>query len=109
MAYDKLLAQKVRLELAGLPGIEEKKMFGGVGFLIHGNMACSILNDELIVRVGPDNYQEALNLPQARKFDLTGRSMRGWFMVSAGTLAKENELSAWIKRGVSFAKTLPHK
>jgi len=109
MAYDELLLKKAREILAKIPGIKEQKMFGGIGFLLHGNMACGILNDDLIIRVGPAKYDKALNLAHARKFDITGRVMKGWVMVSGKEITTDNELAAWVQRGVSFAKTLPPK
>jgi TfoX/Sxy family transcriptional regulator of competence genes len=109
MAYNKLLLQKVRALLQKTPGIEEKKMFGGVGFLLHGNMACGILHDDLIVRVGPDGYVDALALPHTRKFDITGRAMTGWVMVSKTGCRSDEDLSTWLQRGVSFAGSLPKK
>jgi hypothetical protein len=109
MGYDKHLADRVRALLEGEPGFGEKKMFGGVGFLLGGNMACGILNDDLIVRVGPENHQAALKMPSARPFDITGKPMRGWVMVSAEGHKKKQDLAAWVARGASFALTLPSK
>ena len=83
MAYDEGLAHRVREVLRDLPGLVEKKMFGGIGFLVHGNMACGVNGDELIVRVGPEGYQEALARPHARPFDMTGRPMKGWVWVAS--------------------------
>ena len=92
MAYEEKLAQRVRKALGQEPGYEEKKMFGGICFLLNGNMACGILNDELIVRVGPENYEDALKKANTRKFDITGRPMTGWVMVGAAGLQKEKQL-----------------
>ena len=74
MAYDQGVAQRVREILGDEPGYDEKKMFGGICFLLHGNMACGIINDDLIVRVGPDRYQAALGLPHTREFDVTSQT-----------------------------------
>lgn len=109
MAYNEKLVKKIRALLREVPGIVEKKMFGGVGFLLHGNMACGILNDDLIIRVGPEGYQDALNYPQARKFDITGRVMKGWVMVSAEGVNSSQDLANWVQQGVSFARSLPKK
>ncbi|KPJ99246.1 MAG: RNA methyltransferase [Desulfobacterales bacterium SG8_35] len=109
MAYNEKLSQRVRAILLQVPGIEIKKMFGGVGFLLHGNMACGILDEYLIVRVGPDGYEEALALPHTGKFDITGRVMKGWIMVAKAGWRTEKDLSTWVQRGVSFAKSLPKK
>lgn len=109
MAYDLGLAQRVREELEELPGYEEKKMFGGICFLIYGNMACGIVKDELIVRVGPAAYPEALRHPEVRPFDLTGRVMAGWVMVGPAGCEEDAELHGWVAKGTAFARTLPAK
>ena len=78
MAYDEGLAQRMRAALAVIP-IDEKNMFGGIGFLLNGNMACGVNKDEPgSVRVGPDAYEDALAEPHTKEFDMTGRPMRGW-------------------------------
>lgn len=109
MAYDESLAQRVRGLLEGRPGFEEKKMFGGLCFLLRGNMACGTLKDDLIVRVGPEQYERALKQPHTRKFDMTGRPMKGWVMVSAEGHDTEERLSCWVEEGAAFALTLPEK
>lgn len=109
MAYDKGLAQRVREILEELPGFNEKKMFGGICWLLHGNMAGGIINDDLIVRVGPEKYDTALNQPGTRVFDITGRVMKGWVMVSSTELESDQALSNWMQQGVDFARTLPPK
>jgi len=109
MAYDEKLVQRVRENLTGQPGLVEKLMFGGVGFLLHGNMACGVIKEKLIIRVGPDNYDEALAQPHTGVFDITGRPMRGWVMVSSGGYVSEVDLQAWVQRGVNFALSLPPK
>lgn len=109
MAYDEGLAERVREALAGEPGIEEKAMFGGVGFLTGGNMICGVLRDDLIVRVGPDAHREALAAPHVREFDITGRSMRGWVMVAPEGYAEDDDLAGWVARGLAHARTLPPK
>ena len=109
MAYNEALAGKARSLLQGEAGFAEKKMFGGLCFLLHGNMACGILNDDLIVRVGLPQYETALRQPRAGKFDFTGRPMKGWVMVSGAGLDTEESLADWLARGVAFARTLPPK
>lgn len=109
MAYDEGLAQIVREFLEEKPTYIEKKMFGGIGFLLQGNMACGILNDDLIVRVGPTNHEDALKLPHSREFDITGRPMKGWIMVSSDGFDSEEVILAWVNRGVDFALSLPPK
>ena len=82
MAYDENLAQRIREQFEGLPGIVEKRMFGGIGFMLNGNMATGVIGENLIVRVGPDHYQSALQQPHARPFDFSGKPMKGWVMVT---------------------------
>src|SRR5665648_337703 len=83
MAYDENLGLRISEILANVSGLEEKKMFGGVGFLVNGNMACGVHKDNLIVRVGPGNYQSTLETEHVKVFDMTGRPMTGWVMVAA--------------------------
>lgn len=109
MAYDEGLAERVREALRDEHGIAEKRMFGGVGFLTGGNMICGVLGDELIVRVGADAHAESLARPHVREFDLTGRSMTGWVVVGAAGTAEDDDLEAWVGRGLAFARSLPAK
>jgi hypothetical protein len=109
MAYDQALAQRIRAELDGHPELQEKKMFGGVGFLIQGNMACGVNGENLIVRVGPDATEAALAQPYTRPFDMTGRPMTGWIIVTTAGVASETDLRRWVEQGVMFAETLPPK
>jgi TfoX/Sxy family transcriptional regulator of competence genes len=109
MAYDETLAQRIRAELLEIPGYSEKKMFGGIAFLFQGNMACGIIGNDLIVRVGADNYQAVLARPHTRVFDMTGRPMSGWVQVEAAGVSDETDLHNWIKQGVAFALSLPAK
>jgi TfoX/Sxy family transcriptional regulator of competence genes len=109
MAYDEGLAQRIREALGDLPGLVEKKMFGGVGFMVHGNMACGVHKDALVVRVGPKEHKEALARPHTRPFDITGRPMTGWVMVAPEGCQSDEDLKDWVKDGVDFAITLPPK
>lgn len=109
MAYDEGLAERLRALLKGKPGFTEKKMFGGVCFLLRGNMAFGVLNNDLIVRVGLKEYKESLKEPNAKEFDITGRAMKGWVMVSAKGHKRNQDLAAWVERGMAFALTLPGK
>jgi hypothetical protein len=93
--------------LARKKGLEEKKMFGGVGFLLHGNLLLGVWKDSLIVRLGPEQGEEALLEPHVRPFDITGRPMRGWVMVEAAGIAGDEELKGWVKRAVAFVGKLP--
>ncbi len=109
MAYDEGLAQRMREAIADTAGLEEKKMFGGIGFLIDGNMACGVHRDAMIVRVGPDEHADALARPHTRVFDITGRPMTGWVLVEPGGYESDQQLQGWVRRGVDFARSLPPK
>jgi hypothetical protein len=109
MAYDEGLAQLIRETLDEQPGFVEKKMFGGVGFMLHGNMACGVHKDKLIVRVGTEQYEEVMRMPHTLPFDITGRVMKGWVMVEAAGYESDDDLKEWGQRGVDFALTLPPK
>jgi TfoX/Sxy family transcriptional regulator of competence genes len=109
MPYDEGLAQRVRETVERRKGVAERKMFGGLCFLVNGNMACGVTHDDLMVRVGPDAHAEALALPHARKMDFTGRPMKGFVFVSASGLEADDDLKAWIDRGFAYAKTFPTK
>ena len=107
MAFDEQLAAAVRRELGRRPGLVEKKMFGGVAFLINGNMSVGIHKAELIVRLPPEETDEALKQPGARLFDITGRPMKGWLLVGEPGIKKS--LARWVERGVAYASSLPKK
>lgn len=109
MAYDESLAARIRSAFEGQPGVAEKKMFGGVAFMVGGNMACGVTSDELMVRVGPDNYEDALSRPHARPMDFTGRPMRGMVYVAHPGFESDQDLAAWVESGASFARSLPPK
>lgn len=109
MAYDEGLAQRVRETLGERQDIEEKKMFGGLSFMLSGNLACGIIGEELIVRVGPDNDMDALAKPHARPFDFTGKPMKGWVTVAQEGLESDEALEGWVEQGVAFASSLPPK
>jgi TfoX/Sxy family transcriptional regulator of competence genes len=94
---------------AALAGLTEKKMFGGLAFLLNGNMACGVHSDELIVRLDPDDTDAALAEPGARVFDMTGRPMKGWLLVDADGVAEDADLRRWIGRGVEYTRDLPSK
>ena len=109
MAYDEGLAQRIREVLADDRRIREKKMFGGLAFLVDGNMCCGVVNDELMLRVGPDAYAEALALPFAREMDFTGRPLKGMVYVGTEGFESDEDLKGWIDRGLTFAGSLPAK
>lgn len=110
MAYDEGLATRVRELIGDRPGLAEKKMFGGLAFLLNGNMACGVHGGELIVRLAADETDSALTEPEVRPFDLSGgRPMKGWILVGADGHADDDDLRRWVDRGVAYAKTLPPK
>jgi TfoX/Sxy family transcriptional regulator of competence genes len=109
MAYDESLAERIRDQLRRTRGIDEKKMFGGIGFLLDGNMLVGVWKDSLIVRLGPDEGEAALEEPHVRVFDVTGRPMKGWVMVDPDGLDTDEQLKQWVKRALRFVETLPPK
>lgn len=109
MAYDEGLTERIRMVLSDRPGLVEKKMFGGVGFMLQGNMACGVNKDDLIVRVGPERYGEAVIRPYAKEFDMTGRPMKGWVVVTPPGYENDEDLDSWVEEGVEFALSLPPK
>jgi hypothetical protein len=109
MAYDESVAAKVRTLIADEAGLTERKMFGGIAFLIGGNMACGVNKEDLIVRVDPGEHQVALAEPGVRPFDLTGRPMKGWLSVGPDGYADDRDLVRWVERGVTYARRLRAK
>lgn len=103
--FDEGLAERVRAFVVGDSDVSERKMFGGLCFLSSGNMCFGIVGSELVVRVGPELYGEALREPHAREMDFTGRSMRGIVYVNEGGVSEEADLSAWLRRGLDFASS----
>jgi len=111
MPYDEALVTRLRqaLEALGANDIVEKRMFGGVGMMIDGNMCGGVHKDRLIVRVGPEAYEPALAQPFASEFDITGRPMRGWVMVAPEGCRSSDKLLSWAEMGLTFVHTLPPK
>ncbi|MBC6448096.1 TfoX/Sxy family protein [Actinokineospora xionganensis] len=109
MAYDEGLATRVRDLVAELPGMVEKKMFGGLAFLFQGNMSVGVLGEALIVRLDPEDAQAALAEPGVRVFDFTGRPMKGWVLVGPEAHAEDDDLRRWVDTGVDYACSLPPK
>lgn len=110
MAYSESLAERVRVQLTRTRNIAEKKMFGGVAFLLNGNMAVGVNKEDLIVRVDQEKHAALLKKPHTRTFDLAGgRPMQGWLLVSPTGVNTEARLRAWIELGIEFAKSLPKK
>ena len=109
MAYDEGLAERIREALEEREDVIEKKMFSGVAFMLSGNMCVGVVGDELMVRVGPDAYGEALRRKHAREMDFTGKPMRGMLYVGTKGIDDDKDLAGWIDRGVAFASSLPAK
>lgn len=109
MAFDEGLAERIREVTADAPRLSERKMFGGLCFLYEGHMCFGVIGTELMVRVGPDAYESSLVLPHAREMDFTGRVMRGIVYVAEPGLQEDEDLRAWIERGLNYAKALPPK
>ena len=109
MAFDESLAERIRQRLARRKNVEEKKMFGGVGFLLNGNLLVGVWKDSLCVRLGPDQAEAALPEPHVKEFDITGRPMKGWVLVEPEGVEDDEQLSGWIQRAVVFVGKLPAK
>ena len=109
VGYDEALAERIRAVVGPKADISERKMFGGLAFMVSGNMACGIVKDELMVRVGPDAWEAMLAQPHARVMDFTGTPMRGMIYVGRKGIASDDGLAIWVGRGLAFARTLPAK
>ena len=109
MAYDETLAARVRDALALEPDVAERKMFGGLAFMLRGNMCCGVVGEQLMVRVGAAGHAEALAAPYARPMDFTGRPMKGMLYVAGAGLAADADLRRWVERGAAHARVLPPK
>ncbi len=109
MAYDKGLSQRIREILDDQSGVVEKKMFGGLAFMINGHMSVGILKTDLMVRVGPDNYEHALSLPHTRPMDFTGKPLKGFVYVDEHGYESDEGLIQWVQQGVNLALSLPPK
>ena len=109
MAYDEKLAARIRDMLAGRRGLNEREMFGGIGFTIDGKMVAGVHGKELIARAPAEEHSWIVNEPGARTFDITGRPMKGWLLVGPAGTAKAPSLKKWVERSVSYVATLPAK
>ena len=109
MAFDDALAKRVRALVNDAKGVVEKKMFGGIAFLVRGNMSVGVHRTELIVRVDPEETDAALREPGVRIFDITGRPMKGWLLVASSAVSDKKALAKWVRRGVAYATSLPAK
>jgi hypothetical protein len=109
MAFDEDLAARIRERLARQSGIDEKRMFGGVGFLLNGNLLVGVWKDSLVVRLGPEQGGRALLEPHVGVFDITGRPMKGWVLVAPEGVEEDAQLAGWIERAAAFVGALPAK
>lgn len=109
MAFDEQLAGRVRKRLAAQKALTEKRMFGGLAFLVNGNMCCGVHRRELIVRLNPAQTDIALAEPHTRVFDLSGRPIKGWILVEPAGLVDEPALAKWLRFGTNYAASLPEK
>jgi len=109
LAFNEELALRIRQSLGEQTEVTERKMFGGLCFMVHGNMLGGVMGDEIIVRVGAERYEDALKQPHAREMDFTGRPMRGFVVVASEGIASDERLNEWVQRGAQFATALPPK
>jgi hypothetical protein len=106
MAYDEGLAERIRTALEDERGIDEKKMFGGLCFLLGGKMFVGIVKDDLMVRVGPERHEQSLKRRHVRPMDFTGKPMKGYVFVAPTGVSEDAELEYWLRAGVDFVRTL---
>ncbi len=109
MSYDEGLGERIREVMHDLHGVEERKMFGGLAFLIRGHMAVGIVKDELMVRVGVEAYDRLIEKPHTRPMDFTGKPMKGFLYVDSAGLEDDHALAHWVGHGVEHALSLPPK
>ena len=109
MAYDEDLATRVRASLATRDDVTERKMFGGIAFMVAGNMCCGLTGEDLMLRLGEDGADAALEQPHTRPMDFTGRPMKGYVYVGPRGTAADDDLRSWVDRALGFATTLPPK
>lgn len=109
MAFSESLAERIRSALAGKRGVAERRMFGGIGFLLNGNMLVGVWKNSLIARLGPEAGEKALAEDSIRPFDITGKAMKGWVLVEPDGIESDGQLRAWIERAMAFVKGLPGK
>jgi TfoX N-terminal domain len=110
VAYDEDFADRVRAALAGRENLTERKMFGGIGFMLAGNMACGVTStSELMVRVPPDDQASALDEEHVREFEMSGKKMGGWLIVAREGLETDSDLAGWVDVGADHAASMPPK
>jgi TfoX/Sxy family transcriptional regulator of competence genes len=109
MAFDEGLAERIRGLLDSRSDVDERKMFGGVAYLVGGNMACGVMHDDLMVRMDPADAGALESEPGARRFAMGARPMKGWLLVAPEATADDDDLERWVRRGEDFAASLPPK
>ena len=109
MAFDENLAARIRTALGRKKGVEEKKMFGGLCFLLHGHMLVGVWKNSLIARIGQEQAAEGMLEPHAKQMDITGKPMKGWIMVEPDGVADDAEVKKWVQRAVKFVGKLAAK
>ncbi len=109
MVYSQSLAERIRLQFSGRRDIIERRMFGGVGFMLRGHLCVGVWQTSLIARVGPEQAEGALSEPNVRPFDVTGKPMRGWILIEAEAIDEDIQLVRWIELAQDFVSTLPPK
>ena len=109
MAYDEALADRIRPLIGERGDVDERKMFGGITWMLQGNMACGVLGDDIAVRLLPEDADRALEEPGTRRFDMTGRPARGFIVVSGGAVGGDDALARWVNAGADYALSLPPK
>src|SRR5512134_2495776 len=109
MAYDEAVAERVRGALGNTPDVVEKRMFGGIAFMVRGNMCCGVIGDRLMLRVGPEGYEAALAHPHVKEMDFTGKPMKGLVYLEPAGFASPRDLGKWIERALVFTLSLRAK
>ena len=109
MVYDEKLAERMTKLLKGKRGVTEKKMFGGIAFLLDGKMFCGVIKNDLVVRIDPGYYYKAITKPNVRPFDFSGKPMKGFIYVGPEGCKKEKVLSEWINLGIDYVNSLHKK
>jgi len=109
MAYDEGVAQRVREKMSNIVGVVERKMFGGLAFMVRGNMCCGIADSELMLRIGAEAYPDALKQTHAREMDFTGKPLKGMIYVAEAGFERDEDLNQWINLALDFVNTLPTK
>lgn len=109
MAFDEGVAQRVREMMTDVSSVTEKKMFGGIAFMVNGNMCVGIVKDQLMLRVAPDQYEALLKKDFVSEMGFTGKPMRGFIYVQPEGFTEDNELKQWVEKALSFVFTLPPK